>query len=453
VIRERLYRPLVGAFTGTERIRALLRGGVEAGTGSPTVIRKRQALLANVLRSARSNYSAYARAIPPAALEDPLATLADLPILTKAGLRQLTQEIGRPLHRGEIWNHTGGSTGTPVSFLQDQRYATARRAGKWVFDGFASYEHGQPRLVLWGSRRDVGSGWKRAPKVAKRWAAGEVWFDAFSLDLPTLRKFADALGSGRFQHVLAYAEVAVQVARWMQLQGYPRPGGLVSLMVSAGTLTPSMRAELETFFGCPVYNRYGCREVGDIACSCHASPQLHVLPLQHVVEVVDASGRPLEPGHEGRIVVTSLWNTAMPLIRYETGDRGALTPDTHCPCGLPVSGGLAFVSGRTNDLLTGERGETVHGGRLSGLLYGVPWVQRFQAVQRGGTVRVKLQPYAGTGQSEEIGTVLRRIEDDLSGALGGRRVEVALVEQIATSGSGKHRFIVNLDAHGDPGTS
>jgi len=94
-----------------------------------------------------------------------------------------------------------------------------------------------------------------------------------------------------------------------------------------------MREKVEEVFGCPVYNRYGSREVGDIAGECKYHQGLHVLPWGSYVEIVDEAGNLVEPGVEGRILVTCLTNYAMPLIRYDIGDRGALAGEFKCPCG------------------------------------------------------------------------------------------------------------------------
>jgi phenylacetate-CoA ligase len=68
-----------------------------------------------------------------------------------------------------------------------------------------------------------------------------------------------------------------------------------------------------------------------------------------VVEVLREDGTPCQPGEVGRVVVTSLHNFAMPLIRYEILDYAEL--GAPCPCGrsLPV---LKRILGRTRNLLT-----------------------------------------------------------------------------------------------------
>ena len=75
-----------------------------------------------------------------------------------------------------------------------------------------------------------------------------------------------------------------------------------------------------------------------------------------LVEVIDAAGQPCAPGQVGRVVVTPLFNYAMPLLRYELGDYAEVGPPCPCGRGLPV---LTRILGRERNALlvapTGER--------------------------------------------------------------------------------------------------
>jgi phenylacetate-CoA ligase len=93
---------------------------------------------------------------------------------------------------------------------------------------------------------------------------------------------------------------------------------------------------------------YSCQEIGIIANECAAATHYHVAAENAFVEILGEDGRPAAPGELGRVVVTGLYNYAMPFIRYAIGDVAswAVAP---CPCGrsLPV---IAQVEGRTRSV-------------------------------------------------------------------------------------------------------
>lgn len=84
-----------------------------------------------------------------------------------------------------------------------------------------------------------------------------------------------------------------------------------------------------------------------MACQCPAHNHLHIDSEQVFLEVLNERGLPCEPGETGRVVVTPLYSTAQPLIRYEQGDLATLGP--YCDCGskLPV---LLRIDGRQDPI-------------------------------------------------------------------------------------------------------
>ena len=92
-------------------------------------------------------------------------------------------------------------------------------------------------------------------------------------------------------------------------------------------------------FEAPVSLGYGLNEIGIIAACCPETGRYHVHDEHCLIEIVDDENRPVAAGEFGRILVTTLTNFAMPLIRYDTGDI-AEALDGPCPCGrtLPSFG-------------------------------------------------------------------------------------------------------------------
>jgi len=123
---------------------------------------------------------------------------------------------------------------------------------------------------------------------------------------------------------------------------------LRALLASGEPLPPDLRAEVESAWSCEVFDHWGMTETGyggGVECSAHSGYHLREADL--LVEVADfRTGAPLPAGVQGEILVTTLGERALPLVRYRTGDAARLLPGP-CPCGSglrrlgPVPGRLA----------------------------------------------------------------------------------------------------------------
>lgn len=103
-----------------------------------------------------------------------------------------------------------------------------------------------------------------------------------------------------------------------------------------------------------VVDVYATSETGAIASQCQYG-NYHVHTENVLLEILNADGHPVQPGEIGRVVVTSLYNFAMPFIRYAIGDY-AEQGGGDCPCGrtLPL---IKRIVGRQRDFFRfpGER--------------------------------------------------------------------------------------------------
>ncbi|HEV8623389.1 MAG TPA: phenylacetate--CoA ligase family protein [Acidimicrobiia bacterium] len=105
------------------------------------------------------------------------------------------------------------------------------------------------------------------------------------------------------------------------------------IRVGAEPLLPEIRLAAEQTWGVPVLNCYGASEAGGMGISCGEGPGLHLVEDLVIVEPVDDEGRPVGPGERStKLYVTNLYNTTLPLIRYELTDELTLTGEP-CPCG------------------------------------------------------------------------------------------------------------------------
>ena len=127
--------------------------------------------LSAMLRHAVTNVPRYRELASLAIEDDPFAALASFPLMSKTMIRESGDDLNSAdlSHRKWFHNSSGGSTGTPVTVIQDAEYMDRVRA----VESFGSYvfglERGQPLVLLWGSMRDIresGSGRRKTPAAA-----------------------------------------------------------------------------------------------------------------------------------------------------------------------------------------------------------------------------------------------------------------------------------------------
>jgi phenylacetate-CoA ligase len=114
----------------------------------------------------------------------------------------------------------------------------------------------------------------------------------------------------------------------------------------AEPLQPSLREKFEKEYGIDTYQMYGATEVGDIAYECQAKSGWHICE-EVIVEIVDpATGKQVNPGELGEVVVTRL-NNLFFLFRFGTGDLSRFIRE-RCICGR-TSFRLMGISGRVGE--------------------------------------------------------------------------------------------------------
>ena len=397
-------------------------------------------LLAETLAHAVSTVPHYRGVVSEAeAQEDPFAALARFPLLNRDVVRDSWQAMLSEHGDRAKWieNTSGGSTGEPVKLLQDTEHLALTVAAREVYSTWAGGGLGEPELYIWGSEKDLEGDAEPRNRFGNR-LLRRTLLNAFLLTEETIEAILAQLQSGPPHLVIAYAQAGYEVARFASRKGIavPQQRGMIA---TAGTLYDFMREQMEATFGCPVLNRYGSRETGDMAGECEHRTGLHVLPWTCHIEVVGADGEPVGPGEEGEIAVTGFTNRAMPLVRYLIGDRARLPErEIYCPCGRRTQM-LAEVTGRSVDTFLGPDGQMVDGEYFTHLMYFRPWLRQFQVVQRAPAeivFRVALEAEVPASDREEIVAKTKSVLGE-DCAVGFEQVEA-----IEPSASGKLRYTI-----------
>jgi phenylacetate-CoA ligase len=208
------------------------------------------------------------------------------------------------------------------------------------------------------------------------------------------------------------------------------------LVVSSGeVLDPKTREMLAAGFKAPVLDLYGAAEQPYISSECRLHSGQHVNMFNTLVEVA-RNGERTTPGEIGDILVTTLTNRAMPLIRYRIGDACRILPG-ECGCGRHGEM-LDHIQGRRDDFLKSRSGREVPAIVAEAVVLSSPQVKAFRVIQKS-PARLKIQL---VGQVEEEARVT--IAESMRRAMSdpGLGVEFEDVEKIEPDPSGKRRVVI-----------
>ncbi|KVW93409.1 phenylacetate--CoA ligase family protein [Thiobacillus denitrificans] len=397
------------------------------------LLAKQQRDLADIVEFAAAHTPYYAETLAPllqGSRFDPNA----LPILKKNDvIRRLNDLLADTADRSHAKvGHTGGSTGKPLAFWYDNAKHELMRAGMMRSYRLSGWRPGQKILNFWGARQDVAPDGVFGAQLGDLIAA-EHTISAFEYTEEKLVEWARFIQRYRPVLLQGYASVLAEIAHAVIENRLAMPKTLLGVYSTAEVLTDEQRQRMQQAFGCKVFNQYGSREIPNIACECRLG-RMHVFTDMVYLESV-----PLE--NENRLLVTSLTNRLMPMIRYDIGDSGRLL-DGACGCGLPFPL-MEMDLCRQNDLVRTPSGKTVHPSYFNRLLYGQTQIRQYQWVQRDlDQLELNLvtpQPL-GSETLASLEASIRRDVDVLTA------LKVNYLDDIPRTVSGKHRFVIGLGA-------
>jgi len=360
------------------------------------------------------------------------------PLLTKDVIRNNFNELYKFKDHTYYRNSSGGSTGEPVIFYQDSNYFAWNTAAKIIFDEWAGREIGEPMVKLWGSMQDILKGGQSLKGYLRQQLSGVTTLGSTRMTEKDMYEYVQRINHIKPCLILAYANCIGELARFIQNHDLPiySPG---AIMTSACVLFPEIRKNIEGVFQTTLFNRYGSREVGDIACNCKTSPGLHLIPDIHYVEIVDDEGKEVKLGKSGNIIVTLLTNFTMPLIRFKIGDRGVLSnKDCKCGHGLPL---LEKVEGRIVGHFKNKRGDIVSGGFFLTILLFRKNIKQFQIIQELIDYIVINLVLVDKTKLKDMDKDFKEIDQTIRKAMSNdTKIKYNIVDEIKPSPSGKYLY-------------
>ncbi|HLN23257.1 MAG TPA: phenylacetate--CoA ligase family protein [Patescibacteria group bacterium] len=296
--------------------------------------------------------------------------LSELPLLTKdivaeQGWRMLAEGARDGiLHERK----TGGSTGAAIPFFYSADALDWSAAAHFLaYEWTGKHRHHSevhlsslfPETFPW---RDRLKEWCKCMAMNRT----NVVTSAFSPD--SLEEAWSAIRRARPALLQGHPSTLYALALHLRATGRTGGGAIGRFQSTGEVLDPRKRQTIEQVIGCPVFDFYGNAEIGVIAQQ--TAPQAGA-----GLKVLDSMVWP-EISENGEIVVTSLRNDAMPLLRYVTGDLATLEERAD---GFFMSA----IQGRVHDLIT-INGVSHPTHYLQDLLDRIGGIDEFQVMERAG---------------------------------------------------------------------
>ncbi len=243
-----------------------------------------------------------------------------------------------------------------------------------------------------------------------------------------------------------YSSSLLLLAR--ELSKHPLQGVKLKFLVGGAELIDqASRRFIENSFGTDFYDQYATNEFERLAWQCKEKAGYHIDADSVIMQFVDKNDEEVAPGESGEIICTSLFNFAMPFIRYATGDMGRAPTDVCCPCGrtFPL---LEIVEGRKDSMVTLPDGRVITALAIGWAMEFFPYynsIEQYRVVQeRVNLLRfivkkktdVKYEDKTGSALVEHVRRFLNVKESEVD-------VEVEFADEIPLEPTGKLRKVIS----------
>lgn len=189
-----------------------------------------------------------------------------------------------------------------------------------------------------------------------------------------------------------------------------------------GAQVPSTKKLIETIWGAKNFDDIGSTEISNFGFECVAQKGTHVIESMFLAEVIDPeTGKNLNPGQEGELVLTNLCCESMPLIRWRMGDIVKFDVKK-CDCGrtfLRLDGG---VIGRADDMFQ-FGGVNIFPSAIENFLRGIKeFSNEYQVIApkmgSGKHLRIRVEPSSPALSTEEMDRAVRAFKETFKFRIG-----------------------------------
>lgn len=321
---------------------------------------------------------------------------------------------------------TSGSTGTPFAVLQDYQKRMRNIADLQVFGEFCDYPVRERMVFL----RVLSEKLHRTKEQEDR--ENIYYMDSSDLSSAGLERMKQYVLEKKPRILFSYASTLVELAKHIIKSNQNEVFSMKSILTGGEGISDENRQLLEKAFGCTVYRRYSDMELGILGQDNGNGSSYELNWGSYYFECLkEGSDEPTKSGEVGRIVITDLFNKAMPMIRYDTGDLGVM--EYFNDGRLPI---LKEIYGRKRDCIYSTRGDLISPAKIFVSMWGAEGVNQWQFIQEDKfDYTLKLN----CSENTDVAKMVDKIKD-IVGA--DSRITVLFVDEIPVISSNKRRAVI-----------
>lgn len=349
----------------------------------------------------------------------------ECPVINKAIIKENYDDmISKKYNRNTLHKmSTSGSTGTPFEILQNREKRERVLAELIYFNEIAGQYVGDKFIFfrVWTE--------KNKKSFFERKKQNLIPIDILHFDEDNMRYIVSYLENKKgIKSTLAYASTYDAILKYIKDNEINGKFNVRSMISSSEVLSDETRKGIEKYIGCHVINRYSNQENGVLAQSDFENEDLMVNNAGYYVELLKLENdEPAEEGELGRIVITDLFNYAMPLIRYDTGDLGISNNSGNIKT-------LKSIQGRRVDIIYDTKGRPLTPHTWSVYMWKYDKLKQYQFIQEDEKKYIlKVNGAEGIYTKEDFDETLRSI-------LGmDAEITIEYVDEIPVLSSGKFK--------------
>ena len=364
-----------------------------------------------------------------------------IPILTKEIFRKNYKDFIPDInfHGNYGYTETSGSTGMSIKFQISNIAAERWYAAKLHWRKIHGVNPGDPILWIWGRKLSKTSPIK---KWIKNNIENEYRFSAFDISEKKALQIVELIKKKKIKSIYGYSSAIYEFAKILKERNISLP--LHKIFVTAESIFDSQKILIQDVFKCSVISEYGAAEMGILTFECDEG-NYHIIEDNVYLETLKFE----ENNNLKKIIITDLFNYAMPLLRYDSGDLTSGISKEECSCGRK-SNILKDIVGRQYDLIKLKNGKIIHGEMINYLVKGVTlkevpsgFVHQFVQESYSDFSLHLAGPNIPLNQQQKFKKELIHGFSQFLGVDYEFKLDVHFCDSIIRPNTGKHRYIIS----------